>query len=124
MFKKSIARRVAVAMFMALALTFLSVSPIAQARADINYVVTGISTRSGAATLYGYFINGGSSGGTVTAVRFSGYIGDVRINASAEDMSLWVGADSRVNYTITITSNGLNSRTSTDYSLDTSTVFH
>ena len=52
MFKKSVAHRVVVAMFMALALTFLSVSPIAQARADINYVVTGVSNRRGAATLY------------------------------------------------------------------------
>ena len=124
MLKNFFGARFIVTAMLTLALTFLAASPIVQARASINYKVTSISTGSGSATLHGYFYNSGNSGATVTAVRFSGYIGDVRINASAEDMSLWVGADSRVNYTITIHGNGLNSRTSTNYNLDTSTVFH
>ena len=123
MLKNSLGTRLFVAAILTLALTFMAASPIVSARASyINYKVTSVSTQNGRATLYGYFYNSGNSGANVTAVRFRGYIGNVSINSSAENMSLWVGAGSRVNYTISIWDDSITSRTSENYNLDTTTV--
>ena len=123
MLKNSLGTRLFVAAILTLALTFFAASPIVSARASyINYKVTSVSTHNGYATLHGYFYNSGNSGATVKAVRFRGYIGDVYINADVEDMSVWVGAGSNVDYTISIYGDGITSRTSENSSLQTSTV--
>lgn len=122
--QKSFVGRLVATVLVAFALVFAAASPIASARASINYKLTGVSTQNGRAVLYGYFYNGGNSGGTVTEVNFLGYIGDVPIDVAATGMSLYVSAGGSVDYTITITDGRISSRTSENSKLSTNTVFH
>lgn len=64
MIKNFFGARFFVAAILTLALTFFATNPVAQARADINFKLTGVKNYMGYSDLYGYFINKGDSGGS------------------------------------------------------------